>query len=54
MHHVQFHGKPATSLNIIKIKTQVVAEGAAIGDVQGQQPGADARAQMGRGHFYIS
>lgn len=53
MHHVQFHGEPATSLNIIKIKTQVVAEGAAMDDLQGQQSGSDARAQMGKGHFYI-
>lgn len=44
MHHVQSHGKPAPPLNIIKIKTRVVAEGAAGDGLQGQQPGSGARA----------
>lgn len=36
-HHVQPHGQPATSLNIIKIKTEVLAEGAGVAGSQGQQ-----------------
>lgn len=36
-HPVQPPGQPATSLNIIEVKTEVVAEGAGVAGSQGQQ-----------------